>query len=138
MLTNMSDSELLRDCIWNSEDPVVKRLCEIILRYEDLTVELDNYDSIKGEWTVRGQTVTEYISSLEFENAEQCSTIGEMQEKLNALALRTVAQLIAELSGKLKDKEEELKRTKRELHYEIERKEIAEEKIAVWNTLEKT
>jgi predicted RNase H-like nuclease (RuvC/YqgF family) len=134
----LTDTELVNR-YWHSDDPVIRRLCEIVDRYQQMTRHLPEdveYNDQDG-WMVNGDTLGMYIRNLLSERDELQSEVYELSDKVEKLSARTVSELLGAMEGKLRDRSIDINDLKGQLRRAEAREQAALDKLNMWTDLTK-
>lgn len=138
MKMNLTDAEFVRS-VENDysliSNPDIFRLCRIVNQYEDLVIDLKKFTGLDDDWTIDGESVSDYIHRQGSELLRMEEEIGELNDKLDKLAARSVAQLISILESKLGDEKELTHRLRSEVEASRKREDEANHKLKFWNVL---
>lgn len=131
-----SDRELVNQ-YWNSEDPVVARLCRIVDRFQQMTEYLPRYVEYSEEWgwTVDGDELGHYIDSLKSDRDYFETEMLDAQEREERLSARSVAKLLGEMQSLMQQQEHKILKLHQDLGAAEKREQLAQEKLDMWTTL---
>lgn len=125
---HLTDDEFVVRCLTDSTDPGVQRLCRIINNYQEVLGDIQRFKNFTDDYTIEGRTIGEHINFLENEIEYFHGELEIVREKADRLSIRTVPDLIADLSSKYKDAESRARRA------EAAERELSS-KLETWNIL---
>jgi hypothetical protein len=147
-LNHLSDDELLRYLDKYSEDPIMRRVVDILLYKQDSIISdlvaagMDPQDCTFSENSFNYYNPGEYITHLtneidsietDLENAQY--DLREAEIKIKRQEARTVSALIAELNEQLNQMASERDQAWRQRDRAIESENLTKDKMKVWTAI---
>jgi hypothetical protein len=137
---HLDDHEFLDQCIKYNTDPTVQRLCKILLRYDDLVLDIDSLITV--DYTDRtvlrdlqGVPLADYFTDLISRNDGLEEELDEAHLKIHRLESRTLVEIAQEFQNKLDSKDGEIGLLRSNLKHAAREAEYARDKLSMWTIL---